>query len=64
MAYTGTTNLTITPSFTLNVTCLVAPANRLFSFAFEAQRREMTSHSEGSRGARTLTNDSQGEGCI
>ena len=61
MAYIGTTNLTITLPLILNVTCLVAPANRLFSFAFEAQWREMKSHNEGSRGARTLTNDSQGE---
>ena len=37
MACIGMTNLTITLPFTLDVTCLAAPANRLFSIAFEAQ---------------------------
>ena len=36
MACIGTTNL-ITLPFTLDVTRLAAPANKLFSIAFEAQ---------------------------
>ena len=37
-------------------------AARVFLIAFEAQLRERMSHGEDSRGARTLSDDSKGEG--
>ena len=37
MACIATTNLTITLLFTLDVTCVAAPTNKLFSIAFEVQ---------------------------
>ena len=44
---------------------MASRADRLFLIAFEAQWRERaSSHGEDSRGARTLTDDSKGEGYI
>ena len=58
------TNFAITLPFTLDVNIPASRADRLFLIAFEAQWRERASRDEDSRGARTLTDDSKGEGYI
>ena len=60
----GTTSLTITLPFTLDVKLPASRADRLFLIAFEAQYREGTSLDEDNRGARTLTDDLKEEGYI
>ena len=57
-----TTNLTITLPFTMTVTHLVAPASETFFHCLRSSvERRRASYSKDSSGARTLTNDSQGE---